>query len=251
MKKTFKMIAITTIMLIVLTSCGDKENQTTTTKATGIKAQTTVVNVTDKDGKEVTNTDGKAVTEVVTVANGTTKKVETTKATTSTTAPTTKAKVATTRATTTAKPTTTVPQTTARPTTTTATNKGMSHWVTDVSQNPYGYANAWGTIAQMENDCKAYAESMGMKYDSTLNLGNGHWITPKASYGFSSSQAFKNRLCGGDTVTSYQDSGYTFIRYLFVTMDNYKDGRCIGHEDNAEMYLKGNKDLIEVYIVVG
>ena len=231
------MIAITATMIITLTACGDKENQTTTTKATGIKAQTTVINVTDKDGK--------AVTEVVTVKNGTTKKVETTKATTSTaptTAPTPKTKVTTTRATTTARPTTTVPQTTARPTTTVPT--------TTVQANPYGYVNAWGSIATMENDCKAYAESMGMTYRSDYTLETGHWITPTASYGFSSPQAFKNKMCGGDIVTTPQSMGYTNIRYLFVTMDNYQDGRCGKYTSNAEMYLGGNKDLVLVYIVI-
>ena len=245
MKKTFKMIAITATMIITLTACGDKENQTTTTKATGIKAQTTVINVTDKDGKEVTNADGKAVTEVVKV-NDTTKKVETTKVTTSTaptTAPqTTKAKVTTTRATTTARPTTTVPQTTARPTTTTAPT-------TTVQANPYGYKNAWGSIATMENDCKAYAESLGMTYRADYTMDSGHWITPKASYGFSSPEAFKNRLCGGDTVTSYQQQGFTNIRYLLVTMSNYQDGRCGQYQDLAKQDLGGNKDLILVYII--
>ncbi|NLL03982.1 MAG: hypothetical protein GX269_06760 [Clostridiales bacterium] len=130
-------------------------------------------------------------------------------------------------------------------------SNGMSWWVTEVSQNPYGYANAWGTIAQMENDCKAYAESIGLNYDKSLNLGNGHWITPTASYGFSSSQAFKKDIFSGIEFTKTRtDYTFTDINVVFVTMDNYKDGRCIGHEDNAEMYLKGNRDLIEVYFVI-
>lgn len=127
----------------------------------------------------------------------------------------------------------------------------MSHWVTQVSQNPYGYANAWGTLAQMENDCKAYAESIGLIYNKDLNLGNGHWATPNASYGATSSEHLKNRVSESIVFTKNR-TDYTFneINVLFVTMDNYKDGRCIGHEDTAEMYLKGNTDLIDVYIVV-
>lgn len=51
-------------------------------------------------------------------------------------------------------------------------------------------------------------------------------------------------------MTSYQSSGYTNIRYLFVTMDNYKEGRCGKYTDNALMYLNGDRDKIIVYVVV-
>jgi len=239
-------ICITMIatMMITLTACGDKEKkseETTKAKTTTTKAQTTVINVTDTNGVAVTNTDGKAVTEVVKV-NGTTKKVETTKATTSTattTAPTTKAKVATTRATTTARPTTTVPQTTARPTTTAPT--------TTVQANPYGYVNAWGSIATMENDCKVNAESMGMTYRTDYTLESGHWITPYSSYGAPSTEAFKKRML--EDIAYEKNHGTTNIRILLVTMDNYQDGRCGKYTDNALMYLNGDNDKIVVYIV--
>jgi len=239
------------ICLISFVGCDEKnednKKQTTQKNTNSTLAQTTIINVTDVNGIAVTNANGQAVTEVVKIKDGTTKKVETTKATTSTattTAPQTpKSKIATTAKApvTTARPTT-APQPTQPPKTTAPT--------TTKASNPYGYVNAWGTIAQMENDCKAYAESMGMIYRTDYNLETGHWITPKASYGFSSPEGFKNRLCGSDTVTTPQSMGYTNIRYLFVTMDNYQDGRCGKYTDNAEMYLDGNKDLVLVYIII-
>lgn len=244
MKKTLKMITITVTMIITLTACGDKEKQDETTKAKTTKAQTTIVNVTDKDGKEVTNAKGEKVTEVVTVKNGTIKKTETTKAIASI-APTiaqqtTKTKVTTTtKATTTTRPTT-APQTTARPITTKPT--------TTAQANPYGYVNAWGTLAQMENDCKAYAESLEMTYRNDYTLESGHWITPTASYGFYSPEAFKNKLFEG--ARSYKASGFSNIKFSFVTMDNYQDGRCGKYTNLAKEELGGNKDLVIVYIIV-
>ncbi len=238
---------------ILVTACDkDKKNdvntstKATTNKSEKVEVKTTVVEVTDSTGEPVTNAKGEKITQVVTIPP-TTKKDKSKQDTT------TKSNKTTTKAppkNTTTRPVTQPPKaptTTKQPTT---TSQGMSHWVTQVSQNPYGYANAWGTLAQMENDCKAYAESMGMIYNKDLNLGNGHWTTPLSSYGATSSEHLKSRLCGGDTVTSYQERGYNEIKYLFVTMDNYKDGRCIGYEDTAELYLCNDKDDITIYIVV-
>ncbi|NLL03007.1 MAG: hypothetical protein GX269_01735 [Clostridiales bacterium] len=233
MKKTIKTITMVLMFTLLITACDkDKKNDVnTSTKANTDKGkgqvQTTIIEVTGSDGEAVTNSNGEKVTQVVTIPT-TTKAKD--KATTNKETPTT-----------------------AKPTTTKATNKGMSHWVTDVSQNPYGYANAWGTIAQMENDCKAYAESIGLKYDKSLNLGNGHWITPSSSYGAKSSQDFKDWTFEDMKFEKDRtDYTYTTINVLFVTMDNYKDGRCVGYEkETAELYLCGTTDKIIVYIVVG
>lgn len=153
MKKTLKTIAITATMIITLTACGDKEKQAETTKAKTIKTQTTVVNVTDANGKEVTTADGKTVTEVVTIKNGTTK-------------------------TTTTKPQQTALQTTTKPQKAPNPQPKPQPKVTEplppVQTNPYGYKNAWGSIATIENDCKAYAESMGMTYRTDYTLETGH-----------------------------------------------------------------------------
>lgn len=218
-------ITLTATILITFTACGDKEKQADTTKAKTIKTQTTVVNVTDTNGKEVTTADGKTVTEFVTIKNGTTK-------------------------TTTTKPQQTALQTTTKPQKAPNPQPKVTEPLPPVQTNPYGYKNAWGSIATMGNDCKAYAESMGMTYRTDYTLETGHWTTPNASYGAPSPEAFKAKFCGSDIITSYQQSGYTNIRYLFVTMDNYQDGRCGKYTDNALMYLNGDRDKIIVYVVV-
>lgn len=250
MKKTIKTITMVLMFTLLITACDkDKKNDVnTSTKANTDKGkgqvQTTVIEITNADGEPVTSADGEKVTQIVTIPT-TTKAKD--KAITNKETPTT-TKSSTPKPTTTKAPPT---PTTAKPTTTKATNKGMSHWVTQVSQNPYGYANAWGTIAQMENDCKAYAESIGLNYDKSLNLGNGHWITPSSSYGAKSSQDFKDWTFEDMKFEKERtDYTYTTINVLFVTMDNYKDGRCIGYEDTAELYLCNDKDDITIYIVV-
>lgn len=114
-------------------------------------------------------------------------------------------------------------------------------------QNPYGYVNAWGTLAQMENDCKAYAQSIGLIYKDDFNMGNGHWITPNSSYGASSPNDFKVKIFDG--IEFNKSINTTTIRVLFVTLDNYKDGRCGEHLDVAEMYLRDDTDKISVYLI--
>lgn len=242
---------------ILVTACDkDKKNDVNTStkaptnKSEKVEVKTTVVEVTDSTGEPVTNAKGEKVTQVVTIPP-TTKKDKSKQDTTPTT---TKSNKATTKAppkNTTTRPSAQPPKaptTTKQPTT---TSQGMSHWVTQVSQNPYGYANAWGTLAQMENDCKAYAESIGLKYNKDVNLDTGHWISPTGSYGAISSQAFKNFLFSDIKFEKERtDVTNTEINLIFVTMDNYKDGRCGTYEDTAELYLSELKDVFVVFIVV-
>ncbi|MFY9198967.1 MAG: hypothetical protein WBK75_03700 [Acutalibacteraceae bacterium] len=144
------------------------------------------------------------------------------------------------------KPTTTK----APPTPTTAKPQPVTTQPTQ-PQNPYGYVNAWGTLAQMENDCKAYAQSIGLIYKDDFNLGNGHWATPNSFYGASSPENNKSLLFR-DIKEHHDIIGTTTIRVLFVTLDNYKDGRCGTNpyviEDVERLLFSAEKDVLIYYI---
>ncbi|MFY9198291.1 MAG: hypothetical protein WBK75_02035 [Acutalibacteraceae bacterium] len=253
MKKTILTLTMILMFTILVTACDkDKKNdvktsqKATTNKSEKVEVKTTVIEVTDSTGEPVTNAKGEKVTQVVTIPP-TTKKDKSNQDTTPTT---TKSNKATTKA----PPKNTTTRAAAQPPKApTTTSQGMSHWVTQVSQNPYGYANAWGTLAQMENDCKAYAESIGLIYNKDVNLDTGHWITPLSSYGATSSEHLKNKLFEDIKFEKERtDITNTEINLIFVTMDNYKDGRCVSYEkETAELYLCGTTDKIIVYFVVG
>jgi hypothetical protein len=118
-------------------------------------------------------------------------------------------------------------------------------------QNPYGYVNAWGTLAQMENDCKAYAQSIGLIYKDDFNLGNGHWATPNSFYGASSPENNKSLLFR-DIKEHHDIIGTTTIRVLFVTLDNYKDGRCGTNPyvlEDIEISLNNSADKVLIYFI--
>lgn len=240
--KNTKLLTIILTTMVLFSACGKDKNSDNnksdkTTTNSKVEVQTTIVEVTDATGEPVTNSKGEKVTEVLTVPTTAKKGItgnsnaiveSTTKSKTSETA-----KNSEKTTTTTAKP---------QPVTTQPTQP----------QNPYGYANAWGTLAQMENDCKAYAQSIGLIYKDDFNLGNGHWATPNSSYGASSPEIFKSRML--QKIKEHQDLGIgiTTIRVLFVTLDNYKDGRCGTNPyvlEEVERLVNLEKDNICIYFI--
>jgi|GEM_PF-6854634 len=87
------------------------------------------------------------------------------------------------------------------------------------SKEPENTGNAWGSKSQMTSDSKAYAKSVGLKWDSSLNSGNSHWVTPISSQGFSSSSAFKDKV---NSRTSYLKSqGFESIHVYFEKSGDY------------------------------
>jgi hypothetical protein len=78
---------------------------------------------------------------------------------------------------------------------------------------PEGKINAWGSVSQMEADCKAYAQSIGMTWDSSLTKSNASWDNPTSSLGFDSAAAFKSRVMSN--IEYYHNDGYPSIKVIF------------------------------------
>jgi hypothetical protein len=135
--------------------------------------------------------------------------------TTATNPTTTRKTTSTTLAVTTTKTTTTTQSTT---TATTSTTAVTTQAPTTTAAQPSGKVNAWGSAAEMEADCRAYAVSVGMTWDSSLTKSNASWDNPTSSYGFSSASAFKSRVMSN--ISEYQSFGYTSIMVIFEPYNN-------------------------------
>jgi len=62
------------------------------------------------------------------------------------------------------------------------------------------------------------AQGLGYTYDSSLNSGNSHWVTPIYTGGFSSSSSLKAKI--KDYLATYQTVGYSYCNFYFESDGN-------------------------------
>lgn len=65
----------------------------------------------------------------------------------------------------------------------------------------------------MKSASKSIAKSCGYTWDSSLNTGNSHWITPTYTGAFSSSDKLKAKI--RDFLESYSYDGFTRVNVIF------------------------------------
>ena len=69
------------------------------------------------------------------------------------------------------------------------------------------------SISDLSSSAKSYATSIGMTWDTGLNISNSHWVTPLSSAGFSSDDAFKAKI--NERTSFLQSQGFTNINIYF------------------------------------
>ncbi len=114
--------------------------------------------------------------------------------------------------------------------------------------NPYGYINAWGTIEQMEADMAAYAQSIGVTYDYSLNLDNSCWMSSWIwSDSCETAEEFKNEI---KEYVNYEVNSFnprqTRVRVVFFTHDNVNNGDAGSYVENVKEELRDE----QIYIYV-
>ncbi len=97
----------------------------------------------------------------------------------------------------------------------------MPNIPTDPS-NPYGYINAWGTLAQMEADMASYVQSLGYQYDYSLDLDNSSWMSSSiVSDIWDTPQEVRNKTIEHTKFEiGYWNDPNLRARVLFLTRDN-------------------------------
>lgn len=274
MKSNKKIIAIALAMVMLaatFAACGKKkteENISPSNSSSESEIETTVIKVTeyvpvtDTNGEQITNECNEVQTEVITkeqtIDIQTGKEITTrvspqasesikesnndkhpsisnTESPISSTEHSTLVPNTTLPSTTKVPPTTSTkpPVTTTRPPVTTTKPQPTKPPETTAPANPYKYTGAWGSISKMEADCKAYVESLGGTYHKEYNLSSGGWVNSISGEAWNSPNEYKQYLFE-EIKYNIKTEGFKNIRVVFVTVDNYNDGRCAEHA--ADIY---------------
>lgn len=259
-KKVLALMALAACATMLLTGCGGSGSddtatvtttapQTTTTAAettTTDAAETTYIPVTDADGVTVTDADGVPVTEAIPVttaaeaAETTTESVaETTAAPATTATPTTIKRVEQTEPPKTAPktdpaPVTTTPPTTAadtRPTILDTKGRPINLYPDDPWKYPYD-------VDECIRQCKAYIESIGMRWGEEAALDDGSWAGCIHSGSFTYEYSWNYYATLFDNVKEgikfHQREGATRCKVIFVPK-GIADGEPIDGE--YEVYI--------------
>ena len=73
----------------------------------------------------------------------------------------------------------------------------------------------------MKSDFIAIAQSLGYTYDSSLNTGNSHWITPLYTGAYSGKAQVKADV--KDFLETYKTVGYTCCNFSLEADTKYPD----------------------------